>query len=216
MKQFVILIISSFLLTGNIFSQVNYSDDIDEHRLVYWFHVRVKIIEDDSTGYVFCVITEVERKLSHGKPIEYQSDLFKSLKNDILPIGPFNDFDEAWKSKLVYEHAVTDSITFHYGDSFIRKDSTYDNNQTVFWFVLHLDMIKNRIKFIPKPGAVASGMYLDFDLFLKENLMFRIFTIGPFIYMPEAEESKRIYRLKKRHYLRNEIGFKFRNLMNVY
>ena len=111
MKQFAILIISSFLLTGNILSQVWYNAEPDEHRLVYWFHVRVKIIEDDSTGYVSYVITEVQNKLSHGNLIEYQTDLFKSLKNNILPIGPFYDFHEAWKSKIIYEHAVLNSIT---------------------------------------------------------------------------------------------------------
>ena len=126
MKQFAILIISSFLLTGNILSQVWYNAEPDEHRLVYWFHVRVKIIEDDSTGYVSYVITEVQNKFSHGNLIEYQTDLFKSLKNNILPIGPFYDFHEAWKSKIIYEHAVLDSITDYYDDSFISKDSTFD------------------------------------------------------------------------------------------
>ncbi len=216
MKQFAILIISSFLLTGNILSQVWYNAEPDEHRLVYWFHVRVKIIEDDSTGYVSYVITEVQNKLSHGNLIEYQTDLFKSLKNNILPIGPFYDFHEAWKSKIIYEHAVLDSITDYYDDSFISKDSTFDDNQQVFWFIIHIEMTKNRIKLIPKPGAIASGDYYDFAGFLKDNLGFRVFSIGPFLYMPEAEESKRIYRLKKRRYLRNKIGFKFRNLMNMY
>jgi len=216
MKKLTILMLSSFLLLSSAFSQVYYSDRIDEYQLVYWFHLRMKIIEDDSTGYVSYVITEVENKLSHGKPIEYQADLFKSLKNDILPIGPFNDFDEAWKSKIIYEHAVLDSITDYYDDSFISKDSTYNDNQQVFWFILHLDMTKKRIKLIPKPGAIASGAYYDFAGFLKDNLGFRVFSIGPFLYMPEAEESKRIYRLKKRCYLRNKVGFKLRNLMNMY
>ncbi|NPA44729.1 MAG: hypothetical protein GXO49_04275, partial [Chlorobi bacterium] len=44
-------------------------------------------------------------------------------------------------------------------------------------------------------GSIASGSYQDFDNFLRDNLKMRVMTVGPFLYMPEAEEAKRTYRL---------------------
>ncbi|MCD4793973.1 MAG: hypothetical protein K8R54_12115 [Bacteroidales bacterium] len=214
MKKIILLGFILSLLYTDLSSQVNFSNSIDENRLVYWFQIRIREVEDDSTGYVSFIIPEVKRKLLHGSESEYRKNLYQSLDNNIINIGPFNDFDQAWRSKVIYEHLAFDpKKEILYGDNSFLVDSVYDDNIQVFWFIQSLVWDKkNRLELIRKPGAIASGAYRDFYLFTSENLMMRTLTVGPFLYMPEAEESKRIYRIKKREYNRR----RFFSALNIF
>lgn len=185
-----IIVIASLLTSEKSTAQVNYSDNMDENRLVYWFYVSVREVEDGNTGYVNYELRRKGSKVEHGTIKEYNRTLWKYLGNGSkMAIGPFNDFNEAKKAFHLYDVKDPNEPAV--------LDSSYDENQTVFWFVLHVKRRprSNSYELIRKPGAVASGNYQDFDIFLRENLMVRVMTIGPFLYMPEAEESKRIYRL---------------------
>lgn len=101
--------ISFFLLNSNIFAQVISNDSIDEHNFVYWFHIKMRMIENnfERSSYSSFQIIELKDTLMHGNSIDYQADLFRSLKNGIIPIGPFNNYDAAWKTKLIYEHKIS-------------------------------------------------------------------------------------------------------------
>ncbi len=182
-----VMLISAFY-TGKVSAQVDYSDNIDENRLVYWFYVSVREKEDAQTGYVSYDLKLKGNRIQHGSQKDYDRNLWKYLGNgQKMAIGPFNEYEEAKKAILFY----------NIQDKPHQLDSTYDENQTVFWFVLHVNRRprSNSYQLVRKPGAIASGTYADFDVFLKENLMMRVMTVGPFNYMPEAEEAKRIYRL---------------------
>ncbi len=191
LKLFVlasILFLFGFYSPNTVKAQVSYSDNTDENRLVYWFYVSVREKEDSETGYVSYDLQLKGNKIQHGSQKEYDRNLWKYLGNgQKMAIGPFNEYEEAKKAMLFYKIQ----------DEPHQLDSTYDENQTVFWFVLHVNRRprSNSYQLVRKPGAIASGTYRDFDLFLKENLMMRVMTVGPFNYMPEAEEAKRIYRL---------------------
>ncbi len=191
LKLFVlasILFLFGFYSPNTVKAQVSYSDNTDENRLVYWFYVSVREKEDSETGYVSYDLQLKGNKIQHGSQKEYDRNLWKYLGNgQKMAIGPFNEYEEAKKAMLFYKIQ----------DKPHQLDSTYDENQTVFWFVLHVNRRprSNSYQLVRKPGAIASGTYRDFDLFLKENLMMRVMTVGPFNYMPEAEEAKRIYRL---------------------
>ncbi len=183
-----ILTLSGYFFPHQAKAQVTYSDNMDENRLVYWFYVSVREKEDSETGYVSYDLQLKGNKIQHGSQKDYDKNLWKYLGNgQKMAIGPFNEYDEAKKAILFYKIQ----------DKPHELDSTFDENQTVFWFVLHVNRRprSNSYQLIRKPGAIASGTYADFDVFLKENLMMRVMTVGPFIYMPEAEEAKRIYRL---------------------
>ncbi len=191
---FKLLIFTGILMTTAYFfpqqanAQVTYNDNIDQNRLVYWFYVSVREKEDSETGYVSYDLQLKGNKIQHGSQKDYDKNLWKYLGNgQKMAIGPFNEYDEAKKAMLFYKIQ----------DKPHELDSTFDENQTVFWFVLHVNRRprSNSYQLVRKPGAIASGTYADFDVFLKENLMMRVMTVGPFIYMPEAEEAKRIYRL---------------------
>jgi len=183
-----ILIMSGYFYPNQVKAQVTYSDNMDENRLVYWFYVSVREKEDSETGYVSYDLQLKGNKIQHGSQKDYDKNLWKYLGNgQKMAIGPFNEYDEAKKAMIFYKIQEKPH----------ELDSTFDENQTVFWFVLHVNRRprSNSYQLVRKPGAIASGTYADFDVFLKENLMMRVMTVGPFIYMPEAEEAKRIYRL---------------------
>lgn len=183
-----ILLLSGIFAADKSQAQISYSDNLDENRLVYWFYVSVREVEDNNTGYVSYELRRKGGKVDHGTVKEYDRILWKYLGDGSkMAIGPFNDYNEAKKSFLFYKIQ----------DDPHELDSTFDENQQVFWFVLHVNRRprSNSYELIRKPGAIASGNYMDFEVFLKENLMMRVMTIGPFLYMPEAEEAKRIYRL---------------------
>ncbi|NPA69032.1 MAG: hypothetical protein GXO50_10525 [Chlorobi bacterium] len=191
---FKLSVLLTLMFAGTFYSpntaraQVNYSDNMDENRLVYWFYVSVREKEDSETGYVSYNLQLKGNRIQHGSQKDYDRELWKYLGNgQKMAIGPFNEYEEAKKAILFYKIQ----------DKPHELDSTYDENQTVFWFVLHVNRRprSNSYQLIRKPGAIASGTYHDFDVFLKENLMMRVMTVGPFNYMPEAEEAKRIYRL---------------------
>lgn len=184
----VILTISAGFFPNKVKAQVTSNDNIDQNRLVYWFYVSVREKEDSETGYVNYDLQLKGNKIQHGSQKDYDKTLWKYLGNgQKMAIGPFNEYDEAKKAILFYKIQ----------DEPHELDSTFDKNQTIFWFVLHVNRRprSNSYQLIRKPGAIASGTYSDFDVFLKENLMMRVMTVGPFLYMPEAEEAKRIYRL---------------------
>jgi len=182
------LVLSGFFAIQKSSAQVNYSDELDKNRLVYWFYVGVREVENSNTGYVSYQLQRKGSRIQHGTMKEYDRELWKYLgQGSKMALGPFNDFEEARKAYIFYEIQEEPH----------ELDSTFDDNQTVFWFILH---VKKRARsgayqLIRKPGAIASGSYSDFDVFLKDNLKMRVMTVGPFLYMPEAEEAKRTYRL---------------------
>ena len=183
-----ILMFSGYIFPNKVQAQVTFNDNIDENRLVYWFFVSVREKEDDETGYVSYDLQLKGNKIQHGSQKDYDKNLWKYLGNgQKMAIGPFNEYDEAKKALIFYKIQ----------DEPHEMDTTFDKDQTIFWFVLHVNRRSrsNSYQLVRKPGAIASGTYSDFDVFLKENLMMRVMTVGPFIYMPEAEEAKRIYRL---------------------
>ncbi len=191
LKTFIIsglVIFSTLFFNQKSSAQVTNSEDLDENRLVYWFYVSVREHENANTGYVSYKLQRKGGKIKHGTVKQYDRELWKNLGNGSkMAIGPFNDYDEAKKGFLFYEIQEEPH----------ELDSTFDMNQQVFWFILHVNRRprSNSYELIRKPGSIASGSYADFDIFLKENLEMRVMTIGPFVYMPEAEEAKRMYRL---------------------
>ncbi len=183
-----ILLFSASFIPNKTKAQITYNDNIDENRLVYWFYVGVREKENSETGYVSYDLQLKGNKVQHGSQKDYDRNLWKYLGNgQKMAIGPFNEYEEAKKALFFYKLKKEP----------VELDSTFSPDQTVFWFVLHVNRRprSNSYQLIRKPGAIASGTYQDFEVFLRENLMMRVMTVGPFIYMPEAEEAKRIYRL---------------------
>lgn len=184
----ILLTVSGLLVNTKTSAQVGYSDELDENRLVYWFYVNVRELENSKTGYVSYKLQRKGNRIMHGSIKVYDRELWKNLGNGSkMAIGPFNDFDEAKRAYLFYKIQ----------DEPHKLDSTYNMDQQVFWFILHVNRRprSNSYQLVRKPGSIASGSYSDFDNFLRDNLKMRVMTVGPFLYMPEAEESKRTYRL---------------------
>ncbi len=194
MKKLILTTVSiAIFTTGILFSpktakSQTLDEQVDPNRLVYWFYVSVREIKDPETGYKIYQLQRKGNKISSGSLKRYDRDLWRNLSSGSkMAIGPFNNQEEAERAFVFYK--VQDEPHL--------LDAEFDPKQQIFWFILH---VKKRprsrsYELERKPGAVASGTYRDFENFLKENLKMRVMTIGPFLYMAEAEEAKRTYRL---------------------
>ena len=99
-----IILISGFLGTTKTHAQINYGGDVDENRLVYWFYVSVREVEDNNTGYVSYDLQRKGNKIQHATLKEYKKFLWKFLGNGSkMALGPFNDFREAKLSYFLYD-----------------------------------------------------------------------------------------------------------------
>ena len=190
MKTFVtalILLITAGFYTCKTSEKVS-SNTLDENRRVFWFYVSLREVKIKNTDHIAYKLTRLGSAIEKGSAKEYDYLLWKYLSEGTkFAIGPFNDSEEAKQAFLFYKIQ----------DEPHKLDATYDQKRQIFWFVLHVNK-RERSKSLELkriPGAIASGKYSVFDSFLKENLFNRVMTIGPFYTMPDAEESKRIYRL---------------------
>ena len=183
-----IILITSGFFNCKTSQQVVSSDKLDENRLVYWFYVSVREIKGNNTDLTAYDLTRIGNIIENGTAKKYEYLLWKNLSEGRrLAVGPFNDPVEAKQAFLFYKIQ----------DKPHNLDATFDLNRKVFWFVLKVSKRERSvtIKLERIPGAIATGKYSDFDVFLKENLNLGVMTIGPFRNMPDGEESKRIYRL---------------------
>lgn len=183
-----IMLISTGFFTCKTSNQVVSNDKMDENRRVYWFYVSVREVKTGNPDLTAYDLTRIGTKIENGTAKDYDYHLWKNLSEGRrLAVGPFNSPAEATQAFLFY----------NIQDKPHKLDATFDQNRKIFWFVLRVNKRERSVTLELKriPGAIASGGYSDFDIFLKENLDLGVMTIGPFRNMPDAEESKRIYRL---------------------
>ncbi len=183
----IVLIILSLFACKTSQQTVN-SDKLDENRTVYWFYVKLREVNVNNTEIMAYKLHKLSSVSEKGTAKEYDYLLWKYLsEGSKFAVGPFNNKEEAKKAFLFYK-IQTEAH---------RLDASYNKSQKIFWFVLNVNKRERSDSFELSriPGAIASGTYADFDVFLKENLDLHIMTIGPFENMTDAEESKRVYRL---------------------
>jgi hypothetical protein len=191
-SKFSILISVIFIFlslsTCKTSKNVTESNTLDENRIVYWFYIYIsfdKVAEPDVYSYDIKHLTTEPVK---GTAKEYDYLFWKFLsEGSKFAVGPFNSSEEARKSLVFYTSA----------DKMHTLDDSFNSEKDIYWFVLKVKL-RDRSRsweLVRVPGAIASGKYEEFDVFLSENLKTGVLTIGPFQNMPDAEESKRVYRL---------------------
>lgn len=185
---FIFILFSSVIFKPEYLSaQVTDSENMSADNIVYWFNINLRIMEDPETRIKSYDVRRASSKVDAGSIAEYDEKLWSSLsKGGLIPIGPFYRYDEAKQAMKFYNVGQDE-----------KQDSLFNDDRQVFWFILH---VKKRPRsgsweLVRKPGAIASGDYETFKSFLEGNLKLQVFTIGPFWDQPEAEESKRRYRL---------------------
>lgn len=182
-----ILFASAIFKPDFLSAQVTDTENISADNIVYWFNINLRIMEDPETRIKSYDVRLTRSKVDAGTIAEYDEKLWSSLsKGGLIPIGPFYRYHEAKQASKFYNVGADE-----------KQDSLFNANQQVYWFILH---VKKRPRsgsweLVRKPGAIASGDYETFKSFLEGNLKLQVFTIGPFWDQPEAEESKRRYRL---------------------
>jgi len=182
----VFIILSLFACKTS--QQTVISDELDENRIVYWFYVNLREVNVNNTEIKAFKLHRLSSVSEKGTAKEYDYLLWKYLsEGSKFAVGPFNNPEEAKRAFRFYKI----QSEAH------QLDASYNKSRKVFWFVLNVNKRERSDSFELSriPGAIASGTYADFDVFLKENLDLHIMTIGPFENMTDAEESKRVYRL---------------------
>ncbi len=185
MKNFLLLLI--VLITNfSLYSQIS-PDYSDDNRRVYWFNVGLQIVKDKETKIPMYQVIRYGTKIYYGAAYEYDRYLWEGLSNGTrISIGPFDNEEQAKFAVNLYDinKAKEDTIVL-------------DDNGTYFWYLITIKKTQrlNSYDFERIPAQVNSGNAMDFIKLMEVSLPQDKLVIGPFATAPEAENSKRIFRL---------------------
>ncbi|MBN2894161.1 MAG: hypothetical protein JXL97_19985 [Bacteroidales bacterium] len=183
-----ILFIVVLFFSMQVFGQLgpNYND---ESRRVYWFDVNLKKVKDPETLIPTYQVYRSGTKIQYGTAYEYDRYLWQGLSNGTrIAIGPFDDQKQAVFANKLYDmkKALADS-------------SLMSDNGNYFWYLVTIKKTQ-RLKsydFERIPAQINSGNASDFVTLMKFSLPQDKLVIGPFLNAPEAENSKRVFRLEE-------------------
>jgi len=179
----ILIILFPILFTNQVASQVVDFDDPD--RIVYWFDVNVRTVNDKETGFEEYTVIRMGKKVTNGTIDEFEEWLWKGMGlGSKIAIGPFSVYDDAYEAMLMFD---------------LRDTTEVENTTDKYWFLVKVD-ISERSKsyeFDRMAAAVAMGTKSEFKDILIESLNFKILAIGPFTDQIDAEEAKRLYRLEE-------------------
>jgi hypothetical protein len=187
MKKLVLISIVLFF-TFQFFAQpsINYGDD---SRRVFWFDVGLNKIKDKETQIPLYQIVRQGTKIHYGTALEYDRYLWNGLSNGSkIAIGPFDTQKQAEFAVKLYDIKQAEN------DSEISN-----NNGSYFWYLVTIKKTQ-RLKsynFERIPAQVNSGNAINFLDLMKVSLSMDKLVIGPFASAPEAENSKRVFRLEE-------------------
>ena len=189
MKTFFIAIL--ILLYGiPLFSQ---EEDVltrykDNTRRVYWFDLALKTKPDPDTKLPQYYVYPTSR-VKYGTAEEYDRYLWNNISmGNFLSIGPFDTYQQAEISYKLY-----DPKTFNTDSNLVNSNVTY------YYYIINLKK-RTRLKsfeFERLPAAVAPGRPKDFVSLIQASIKLDRLVIGAFATMPEAENSKRVFRLQE-------------------
>jgi hypothetical protein len=178
----LILVVAFIINTSEVSAQI---DSVDVNPKVYWFFISVTQVQD-STGKDYYELKRKRKKIYNGVPKEFDRSLWKHIGNGSkIAIGPFNKLDNAKNALLLY------------GDNENNEElnSIINDDKIVYWIVFHV--VRGRRTNYPyrKSCSIEYGNNKDFKRSLKEYLLKRSMTIGPFHSKQKAEEVTKFYRL---------------------
>ncbi len=179
------------LFSLNIFAQIEKKpvDYNDETRRVYWFDVALKTRKDPITKMPLYYVYRLGSRIKYGTAYEYDKYLWKGLSNGSkIAVGPFNDLEQAEMANRLYDMKNVED------DSIIMND-----NGTYYWYLVTIKKTRRlrSYDFERIPARVVGGTYKDFINLMKVSLPVDKLVIGAFASRPEAENSKRVFRLEE-------------------
>ncbi len=189
MRKFIVLLLVFYSV--NLFAQ-SYDSPVDyndENRRVYWFDITVRKLQDPDTKMPLYKVFRKGKNIRYGSAVDYDRYLWDGLSAGTrIAVGPFNTHDQAVRANALYDLSNA------------SKDSTLlaDNN-VYHWYIVTLKQSK-RLKsyqFERIPARIVSGTYKDFLDLMKVSLSVNKLVIGVFEDIPEAENSKRVFRLEE-------------------
>ncbi len=170
---------------------------VDPNKKVFWFMVTVQAEADKETKQDIFTMRcpgSIKDKIKSGTKDSYDQALWRILSKSAktLLIGPFVTYQEARESALIY--SVAKGVTAP--DSILNS-----GDKTYYWFRLDFEQANRGSKTYSlkrTPARVESGSKKDFDDNLMALLLEKTLLVGPFTNQPDAEESKRLYRLHEK------------------
>lgn len=160
-----------------------HDDDPDPNHVYYWFYASVRI-DVRTASYK---VNGTSGGLHSGYKEDFEKDLWKSLSQRKIVVGPFLEKNTALNAKRLYRTKK---------DKALNKIPVDTVPPTVYWFAITFDQSDRLGIFVMErsPAAVASGGENFFIDAFYEQLAYKQFAIGPFYDQLNAEEAKRLYR----------------------
>lgn len=179
-KLYFILFLFVFVSNVQTFSQKPIAND--PNRIYYWFAVNVRI-DNKTDSYK---VTSTSSELYAGTLKEFEKDLWKSLSNRKIVVGPFLEKNEALNAKRLYRSSE-DKVKLMPVDTVPA---------IVHWFAIDFKQSDRMFIYIivRNPAATQSGPEKRFIDAFYEQLNYKHFAIGPFYSYDHAEFAKRLYR----------------------
>ena len=161
----------------------------DETRRVYWFDITVKKVKDPQTQIYTYKVFRMGTRINYGTSLDYDRYLWDGLSDGSkIAVGPFNTIEQAQRANKIYDlgHARQDTALM-------------TDNTTFYWYLVTLKQSKRlrSYQFERIPARVVSGTYSDFINLMDASLPVNKLVIGLFEDIPEAENSKRVFRLEE-------------------
>lgn len=160
----------------------------DKTRRVYWFDLALKTKNDPDTQLPQYYVYPAS-KVKYGTAEDYDRYLWNNISmGNFLSIGPFDTYQQAEISYKLYDPKIFNSDT-----------NLVNSNETYYYYIINLKK-RTRLKsfeFERLPAAVAPGRPKDFVTLIQASIKLDRLVIGAFATMPEAENSKRVFRLQE-------------------
>ncbi len=182
----IMLFFTSYILAQNN-DVVDYSDYT---RTVYWFDIGIRFTKEKSTGLETMELVYFGKRIKYGNVEQFDKHLWHNLSiGKGIAIGPFNTYKEAVLANKLYNLKN------------LKKDTTVNlkDGKTYYWYLVKIRRYKrlHSLDFQRMAARIASGDLERFITNIKVALPNFELAIGPFTSQPEAEESKRLYRLEE-------------------
>lgn len=178
----IIVIFGTSALTQTTKAQDNNNNFTDANQAYFWFYVNVKIDEKTDSYKVI----SAQNNLNTGYMKDFEKDLWSSLANRRIAVGPFLDKNEAMNAKRLFKSS----------EDRVNQLPVDTVPNTVYWFAIDFKQSdRMRIFIITRnPAAVQQGNENQFVAAFYEQLAYKHFSIGPFYSYELAEMAKRLYR----------------------
>lgn len=162
-----------------------------ENNNYYWFEIKVKTVIHEDTKKPTLVTKRISKKINSGTFNRFAESYKKSLTNEKIAIGPYEQKETAKLAQECYK--ISKFSSNEPADKFITNFKSIENVNYFFFSKINFND-DGSIIFERMPARVANGSIKDFLLIVNVGLPLNLLAIGPFNNQLNAEKAKYISR----------------------